>query len=112
MRVTVIQMRIDRDSRARNQRRVGAWIEQAIDMDPGSAGPRAYCEIGRLHLRARRLEEAREVFDNAEIHLDRSGRSGSGAFRLRPEPQASVVADLLCRRRLQQMTAPAAYPTV
>jgi arylsulfatase A-like enzyme/Tfp pilus assembly protein PilF len=40
-------------------------FEKAIELDPGATGPAAYGEIGLLHLRARRLEEAREAFRNA-----------------------------------------------
>lgn len=34
MRVTVIQMQIEHDSRARNQREACRWIEQAAELDP------------------------------------------------------------------------------
>ena len=40
-------------------------FEQAIEMDPGASGPAAYSEIGLVHLRARRLEEARAAFRSA-----------------------------------------------
>jgi len=44
-------------------------FEQAIEMDPGSAGPSAYNEIGFVHLRARRFDEARQAFEDA-IRID------------------------------------------
>jgi arylsulfatase A-like enzyme/tetratricopeptide (TPR) repeat protein len=40
-------------------------FEKAIELDPGGTGPAAYSAIGVMHLRARRLEEAREAFRNA-----------------------------------------------
>jgi arylsulfatase A-like enzyme/Flp pilus assembly protein TadD len=40
-------------------------FEKAIEVDPGGTGPGAYNEIGVMHLRARRLEEARAAFRNA-----------------------------------------------
>lgn len=41
------------------------FYEKAIEEDPGTAGPPAYCSIGHLELPARRLDEAREAFNNA-----------------------------------------------
>jgi arylsulfatase A-like enzyme/Tfp pilus assembly protein PilF len=40
-------------------------FEKAIELDPGGTGPTAHNEIGVMHLRARRLEEARAAFRNA-----------------------------------------------
>jgi arylsulfatase A-like enzyme/Flp pilus assembly protein TadD len=40
-------------------------FETAIEMDPGGTGPAAFNEIGALHLRARRFEEARAAYHEA-----------------------------------------------
>jgi arylsulfatase A-like enzyme/Flp pilus assembly protein TadD len=40
-------------------------FEKAIELDPGGTGPAAHNEIGVMHLRAWRLEEARGAFRNA-----------------------------------------------
>ncbi|MHC4318727.1 MAG: tetratricopeptide repeat protein [Planctomycetota bacterium] len=40
-------------------------FEKAIELDPGGTGPGAYNEIGVMHLRARRLAEARAAFRSA-----------------------------------------------
>ena len=55
-----------------------AQYRRAIAMDPGSTGPAAYNQIGSLHLRDGRLEEAREAFQKAiEIDsLNGAARSG------------------------------------
>jgi arylsulfatase A-like enzyme/Flp pilus assembly protein TadD len=44
-------------------------FEQAIEMDPGTTGPGAWNLIGWVHLRANRLEEARQAYQSA-IRID------------------------------------------
>ena len=46
-----------------------ALYQQALDMDPGTAGPSAYNSMGMLHLVRGRFDEAREAYRNA-IRLD------------------------------------------
>jgi protein O-GlcNAc transferase len=41
-----------------------ALCRKAIEMDPGSAGPTAYNQMGFQHLYAGRVDEAREAFEN------------------------------------------------
>ncbi len=40
-------------------------FQRAIELDPGTTGPPAHNQIGFFHLRAHRLEEAREAFQSA-----------------------------------------------
>jgi arylsulfatase A-like enzyme/Tfp pilus assembly protein PilF len=42
-----------------------ARLEQIVEINPGSAGPPAYNQIGMIHLRAQRYDEAREAFQAA-----------------------------------------------
>jgi arylsulfatase A-like enzyme/Flp pilus assembly protein TadD len=44
-------------------------FEKAIEMDPGTTGPSAWNLIGWVHLRANRLEEARQAYQSA-IRID------------------------------------------
>ena len=52
-------------ARRQDEQEALGHFERAIELDPGATGPAAYSEIGFLHLRARRLEPAREAFRNA-----------------------------------------------
>ncbi len=94
--------------------------QAAIEMDPGSVGPAAYNEIGFVHLRARRLEEAREAYRKAieidafdgdahsgladilieEGKLDEAGRELVVALRFDPnQPHAlATLASLMIER--------------
>jgi arylsulfatase A-like enzyme/Flp pilus assembly protein TadD len=94
-------------------------FERAIEMDPGSTGPLAYNHIGRVHLRAHRLDEARAAFRSAiridalngaardglanvliaEDKLDEAARMLAAALRFDPsQPRAlATLASLLSR---------------
>jgi tetratricopeptide (TPR) repeat protein len=52
-------------ARRQDEQEALGHFEKAIELDPGATGPAAYGEIGLLHLRARRLDEARAAFRQA-----------------------------------------------
>jgi tetratricopeptide (TPR) repeat protein len=54
----------------RDEVRALALLHEVIEIDPGSSGPAAYAAIGRLKLRKRELEPAREAF-RAALEIDR-----------------------------------------
>jgi arylsulfatase A-like enzyme/tetratricopeptide (TPR) repeat protein len=56
--------------RRRDEVRALALLDEVIEIDPGSSGPAAYVAIGRLKLRKRELEPAREAF-RAALEIDR-----------------------------------------
>jgi arylsulfatase A-like enzyme/Tfp pilus assembly protein PilF len=59
------------------------FFERARDMDPGSTGPDAYNRIGQLHLRANRLDAAREAFDAAIAIDGLNGAARTGLAEIR-----------------------------
>jgi arylsulfatase A-like enzyme/Tfp pilus assembly protein PilF len=95
-------------------------FERAIEMDPGSTGPIGHVQIGHLHLRANRLDQAREAFQSAiridalngpardglanvlirEEKLDEAARTLAAALRFDPsQPRAlATLAALISRQ--------------
>jgi arylsulfatase A-like enzyme/Tfp pilus assembly protein PilF len=65
-----------------NEEQALADLNKAIELDPGTAGPRAYIEIGSIHFAARRFDEAREAFNKA-IEIDSlNGEAHDGLARI------------------------------
>jgi tetratricopeptide (TPR) repeat protein len=107
-------------ARRRDEPQALAHFQRAIAMDPGGAGPSAHVEIGLLHLRARRLDDAREAFQAAlavdalhggahtglanvlieEGKLDEAARALAVALRFDPiQPGALASLGSLASRR-------------
>ncbi|MBW2667272.1 MAG: tetratricopeptide repeat protein, partial [Deltaproteobacteria bacterium] len=82
--------------RRRDEAGALALLDEVIEIDPGSSGPAAYVAIGRLKLRKRELEPAREAF-RAALEIDRmhAGAYGGLASVLIEEGQSDAALPYL-----------------
>ncbi len=71
-----------------------AHYRRALEMDPGTVGPGAWDEIGWVHLRARRLDEALQAFREA-LRIDAlDGAAHDGLANVLIEEQRLAEAEL------------------